>query len=284
MTAAHYITSAGIEIYKEKKKLTKGGVRDYFKRRRLAECIREHAFAQIDAMDDFGLEQYGYLLGIEEWLHREINALTGLPEYELAQAVRRRVERKTLDSAPYSETDSCCLNHVAEKLARLDANEESNRLWHSIWKRSSFIRVLWKETASDRVPVESPRAELTTQKASEVAILPKPKEYLVNWREIIDCLKKKFNAETKRQLADMNRKFDGPIKLPGQGGQPRVDKAKLLDWWNNLEIKWLTQGSGENATATVSEQYQHGKKGESVIPDIAGHELKKRKKQGKQAT
>jgi hypothetical protein len=105
-----------------------------------------------------------------------------------------------------------------------------------------------------------------------------PRTYLTNWREIMDCLHQINNDEKRRFVTEMNRIYGGPIKLPSRGGQPKVDKAKLLEWWNGLESQWETQGRGENAAGSVEEQYKYGKN-ETVVPEIRGH-VQKRKQSG----
>jgi hypothetical protein len=102
-----------------------------------------------------------------------------------------------------------------------------------------------------------------------------PAEYLWNWREILDALDLKNNAASQGKVREANQRYDGPISLPGKGGQPKVSKAKLLEWWNGLEIQFLTGGAGANAQATLAARHNCGRDG-TVLPDIGGH-LKKRR-------
>jgi hypothetical protein len=101
-----------------------------------------------------------------------------------------------------------------------------------------------------------------------------PNQYLMSWREILDALEMKNNPENQRRVREANQRFEGPIALPKKGGQPRVNKATLLTWWNRLEIKFMTQGEGNNTQATVEAQHAYGREG-TVVPDISGHVLKR---------
>ena len=100
-------------------------------------------------------------------------------------------------------------------------------------------------------------------------------DYLKNWREILAALDRKNNRAEKRFVAALNRQFAGPIVLPGRGGQPKVEKNRLIAWWNHLEILWETLGRGENTEANVAAQYKHGRN-EVVFPEISGHVKRKR--------
>ncbi len=102
-----------------------------------------------------------------------------------------------------------------------------------------------------------------------------PLEYLMNWREILDCLDLSNDDEKRGHVRKLNKNYDGPIILPSRGGQPKVEKTRLLTWWNHLESKWETGGRGLNTQATVEEEYQHGKIA-TVLPEIGGHIKKKR--------
>jgi hypothetical protein len=104
---------------------------------------------------------------------------------------------------------------------------------------------------------------------------PSPTRYLMSWREILDALDLKNNQENQRRVRDLNKQYEGPIALPTQGGQPKVNKAKLLDWWNHLEIRFMTAGGGTNTDATLQARHEYGRDG-TVLPDISGHVQKRR--------
>jgi hypothetical protein len=126
------------------------------------------------------------------------------------------------------------------------------------------------------------RANSTIQQAAQVPTPPAPSsptQYLWNWREILDALDMKNNDENQRRVRDANRQYGGPIILPPRGGQPKVSKAKLLEWWNHLEIRFLTEVGEDNTQASLQAQYEYGKEG-TVLPDISGHVKKRRRKKG----
>jgi hypothetical protein len=109
----------------------------------------------------------------------------------------------------------------------------------------------------------------------------KPKEYLWSWREILDALGLKNDQQFQRLVRNLNEEHEGPIILPNRrGAQARVNKAKLLDWWDRLEILWETGGGGANTAATVANQHLYGRNG-TVVPGIAGHVAARKKKGGK---
>ena len=66
-----------------------------------------------------------------------------------------------------------------------------------------------------------------------------PRQYLTNWREILVALGMKDNKEDKAKVRAIHKKDpDSPIIVTKQGAQPKVEKAKLLAWWNGLEEKY----------------------------------------------
>jgi hypothetical protein len=105
--------------------------------------------------------------------------------------------------------------------------------------------------------------------------IQQPTAYLLSWREILNALKVPNDTERRRCVRELNSRYDGPIKFLGQGSQPKVNRDKLLAWWNRLECVWETQGGGNNANASVEGQYDYGRDG-VVIPDISGHVQKRR--------
>jgi hypothetical protein len=59
-----------------------------------------------------------------------------------------------------------------------------------------------------------------------------------------------------------------------------VNRAKLLEWWNDLEIRWEAEGGGKNTEATLQAQHNFGRDG-TVLPDISGQVKKRRRKKEK---
>jgi len=107
-----------------------------------------------------------------------------------------------------------------------------------------------------------------------------PVTYLMTWVEILNALNLSNTFENKRRVRDANLLFDGPIIPPSKGSQPRVNKAKLLEWWNGLEDRFREIKQNQvDKQATVQEQYKYAKDG-TVAPGIAGHVRKRRAKHG----
>ncbi len=109
-----------------------------------------------------------------------------------------------------------------------------------------------------------------------------PNEYLIGWREILNAVGRPSNSQ--EQVRRLNTKFDGPIILPGQGGQPKVEKTRLIEWWNRLDNLWEEQDNEESAreegrTAATSDQYTSGtsRHSRTEIPEIKGHAKRSRK-------
>ena len=116
------------------------------------------------------------------------------------------------------------------------------------------------------VSVEAPKAD------------ERPAVYLLSWRDILDALAMKNNDENRRRVRDLNDRYEGPIIPPEQGGQPKVNKAKLLQWWEDLERQFAAKTQKDiDKQATGDEQYSYGKDGK-VVPDIGGHVKKGRRR------
>jgi len=89
---------------------------------------------------------------------------------------------------------------------------------------------------------------------------PELPQYLTSWREILIALGFKYNQEGKQKVSRLNESYSGPIKTPGQGMQPLVDKAKLLEWWPGLEAKAEEkQRRKQDAQATFASRHDFGR-------------------------
>lgn len=103
-----------------------------------------------------------------------------------------------------------------------------------------------------------------------------PKSYLTSWREILLGLGMKNNMEDKGRVRHLNRQYAGPIVIPKQGAQPKVDKAKLIEWWNGLDAQWTAGYSrGRDTKPTIEPQHNYGHSG-IVTPEISGGVKKRR--------
>jgi hypothetical protein len=104
-----------------------------------------------------------------------------------------------------------------------------------------------------------------------------PKKYLTSWREILIGLGFTNNAQDRERVRNLNEQYDGPIVIPKQGAQPKVEHTKLVEWWNGLEAQWTVgHNPGRDAKPTVARQHKYGKGG-TVVPDISGGVKKRRR-------
>ena len=105
----------------------------------------------------------------------------------------------------------------------------------------------------------------------------RPMEYLLSWREILDCLKLKNNKETRNRVTRLSKEHDGPIIIPGQGGQPKAERQKLIEWWNRLEILWQDKANQQAGKRMSGEaQHKYGASG-TVAPEVGGGVKKRRR-------
>jgi hypothetical protein len=106
-------------------------------------------------------------------------------------------------------------------------------------------------------------------------------DYLVSWREILDALSMKNNKDNQRKVRGLHDGYGSPILMPPQGGQPKVVKTKLLDWWHGLERRFEEEQQREaDRRETVKETYNYGRDGR-VVPGIQGHIKRPRKDKGR---
>lgn len=104
-----------------------------------------------------------------------------------------------------------------------------------------------------------------------------PKVYCSGWPEILDALRLKNNQEERRRVQRSNALFGGPITVISAGSKPRVDKTKLIAWWNSLDdIYQDLQQRERDRQATVGTSYHYGSEG-TVVPDLAGSVKKRRR-------
>lgn len=109
-----------------------------------------------------------------------------------------------------------------------------------------------------------------------------PNDYLFGWPAILGALKRNNNDEEKSRIRRLNDSplHPGPIVIPGQGSQPKVEKSKLIKWWNDLGNRFdEIDGREQSIAASVSDQYKHGRDG-IVAPIIGGSVKKRRKREG----
>jgi hypothetical protein len=108
----------------------------------------------------------------------------------------------------------------------------------------------------------------------------RPAKLLMSWRDILHALEMKNRRIERDRVRKANIETEGPIKLPRRGGQPIVDRDKLLTWWNVLEKRYEESEQKQVDTrATLQDQHGYGRDG-TVLPGIAGHAKKRRGKSG----
>ncbi len=102
-----------------------------------------------------------------------------------------------------------------------------------------------------------------------------PPVYLTSWREILHDLGLKSGDKDK--VRKLNEEHGGPIILPEKGGQPRVEKGKLLTWWVGIEKLWDEQRQRQlDRDSTLEAAHDYGRDA-TVLPDISGSVKKRRK-------
>ena len=124
--------------------------------------------------------------------------------------------------------------------------------------------------------IEGPATEPTPPGGSQ-AVAAAPVKLLANWREILITLGMNNNREDKQKVSRLNRTCNGPIVIPGKGKQPIADKAKLLKWWDRLEIELQDRANqARGAAADAESHHAYGRMGRAA-PAIGG-EVKRRRK------
>ena len=107
--------------------------------------------------------------------------------------------------------------------------------------------------------------------------LPVPVKLLASWREILIALGMKNNREDKQKVSRLNKTYNGPIVIPGAGKQPIADRAKLIEWWNRLEIELHDRrNQARGTTADAESQHDYGRTGKAA-PGIGGGVKRRRK-------
>ena len=272
------------------------------------EAIRPHlqeAFDYIDA--DL---KSGQSLENDKELHELFNRLAALPEgtpskvklhtlTEEEQAELSRSFRTPLIEHAYpwrhsaaraaADLRDCGWIKEAEKIAEalsglptgpVDGNRPENmaRQFGAIREVGERVRAILAKclagcnsNGDDTAPPSADRREGPPKPPAPLVKL------LVNWPEILIALGMKNNREDKRNVSRLNKTYSGPITIPGQGKQPLVNRAELLEWWGGLAaMVKAEQERQRDARATVSAQHRYGGEGE-VIPDLAG-EVKRRRR------
>lgn len=114
------------------------------------------------------------------------------------------------------------------------------------------------------------------QEATQESNLPstveptQPVPLLLSWREIADALGRPNTTEFQSALKRLNDQHGGPIVTTGRGAQPKVNRDRLVEWWNALETRLEElDGRKRDEAESVKSQHPYGSDGQ-VIPDIGG--------------
>jgi len=169
------------------------------------------------------------------------------------------------------------------KLKELDRDGTTARLWQTLL--ADFPHVLvdaglapaaTKEQGEGNGGAAQALIAPAVKTAPDPPVLPIPVQWLTNWREILVALSMKDNKEDQDKVKKLNKTYSGPIVIPKQGAQPKVDKLKLLEWGNGLEQKFRDEKQRQKDTqATAAAQHPYGQGG-IVAPDISGGVKKRR--------
>jgi hypothetical protein len=107
-------------------------------------------------------------------------------------------------------------------------------------------------------------------------VLLEPVAYLMSWHEILKAVNERNTPEKRQCVRMFNERYDGPIIMPAQGGQPKVERSKLLNWWNGLEQAFRDSSQKQlDRQATTANQFEYGRNA-IVVPDLAGSVKKRR--------
>lgn len=149
---------------------------------------------------------------------------------------------------------------------RLDAN------WETVRDRLREIEPIDARLTGAAIVIESAKAAAAGS-AGERAVTESPgapKSYLFGWKQILDALDLKDTAEDRSRVGRLSKDLDGPVIIEKPGSSPKVDKDKLLAWWNHLEIHWqdqMHQASGVRLNAEA--QHDYSREG-TAAPEISG--------------
>ena len=114
------------------------------------------------------------------------------------------------------------------------------------------------------------------QEPADKPVVEKPAVLLTSWRDILIALHLRNNSEDRQKVKGLNETCDGPIRKRGQGKQPFVGRATLLEWWNHLEAMAETGNLSKDSKLTVALQHDYGQSG-TAVPEISGGVEKRRK-------
>lgn len=227
----------------------------------------EHpAIDTLEALLQWAQDQRAYLLGCDE--DNPVNKLVAQSIAPCALRVIRSWGATVLPDMPdkpatigeaqrgLDQLMAWCDAHIA---AGARQNEESEMGFHTLF------------------PAKKPAVDGAGRDKNATRQNEQPAEYLFSWLEILDCLNLPNDEETRRRVSRLNQEHNGPIIVTGKGGQPKVEKSKLIEWWNRLEILWKDRANQEAGKKMSGEaQHNYGASG-TAAPEVGGGVKKRRR-------
>jgi len=105
---------------------------------------------------------------------------------------------------------------------------------------------------------------------------PKPKKYANGWEAIASALEQHNDGAFQKRIKQLHERYPSPIQFGGPGTPPFVEQRKLIEWWNSLENRLSeVQSRRDDQRQSTAEGHAFGRDG-VVIPEIQGHEKKRR--------
>jgi hypothetical protein len=163
--------------------------------------------------------------------------------------------------------------------AGADLSKQGQTAWWALKSRVPTLREHWSSHQAmievflvevERKLAASATADRTSQQPNAAGDVGSPKQYLLNWREILDALSLPNNEENRGRVRALAELRGGPISLPRKGGQPKVEKTKLIEWWNDLEHRFDESAQRIcDRNATVETTHNYGRDA-TVAPEIQG--------------
>jgi hypothetical protein len=124
--------------------------------------------------------------------------------------------------------------------------------------------------ANEALPRADEQQSEPAKPTVENANPPAPNQYCLSWRDILDTLDLDNNDDNRNKVRGLHGLHDSPITLGSKGCQPKVNKAKLIEWWNSLERRFQEVAERDrNREATVAADHNYGRDG-VVVPEITG--------------
>jgi hypothetical protein len=128
------------------------------------------------------------------------------------------------------------------------------------------------EARPGREQAPAPAVDVSRRRQTEP---PSPKQLLIGWREIVAAVGR--TSKDRETIRRLNERRAGPIGHAGQGTKPMVDRAKLIAWWNSLDVMQQELANQQQGCRLSAEsQHDYGRDG-TVAPEVGGGVKKRRR-------